>query len=442
MTHNEAPTPGTSEKANALKGQVQVPGDKSISHRSLMLASQAIGTSRITGLLEGEDVLRTAEALCNLGVTIERNADGVWSVEGVGVGGFAEPEHIFDMGNAGTGTRLMMGLLAPYPFTCLFTGDASLRKRPMKRVTAPLSQMGAEFWSRSNNRLPLAMKGSDQLLPIEYTLPVASAQVKSAILLAGLNTAGNTSVIEPVATRDHTERMLISMGADITTEEIHPGRKITIHGFPELNAQDIDVPGDPSSAAFLVVAALIVPGSSITIENVCMNRLRTGLFDTLIEMGADITYRNERVVAGEEIADMVVNYSELAGIEVPAARAPSMIDEYPILSIAAACAKGTTVMHGLEELRVKESDRLAVVEAGLNANGVECSTTEDSLAVIGGTVAGGGMVMTHLDHRIAMSFLVLGLVAEAPVSVDDASVMDTSFPNFSKLMNGLGAKIT
>lgn len=431
-----------SKQASALQGAINVPGDKSISHRSLMLASQAIGTSTIEGLLEGEDVIRTANAMRLLGASVSQEKDGTWVVEGVGVGGFQEPSDVIDMGNAGTGTRLLMGLLASYPFTSFFTGDSSLRSRPMKRVTIPLSDMGAQFWSRSETRLPLAMQGSNTLLPIEYTLPVASAQVKSAILLAGLNTEGKTSVIEPHATRDHTERMLRCMGADITMEETPQGRKITITGFPELKPQHFVVPGDPSSAAFPVVAALITPGSHITIENVCMNPLRTGVFTTLQEMGGDITFHNKREIAGEPVADIEVKHSQLHGVTVPAERAPSMIDEYPILSIAASCAKGTTAMLGLAELRVKESDRLAVMEKGLKSNGVNCTTTEDSMTVTGGKVPGGAQVATHLDHRIAMSFLTLGMVAETPVSIDDASVMETSFPGFVSLMNKIGATIS
>lgn len=430
-----------SEKSNPLKGEVRVPGDKSISHRSLMLASQAIGTSYISGLLEGEDVLHTAEAMRNLGVNAKRQDDGVWSVTGVGVGGFSEPEEVFDMGNAGTGTRLMMGLLASYPFVSVFTGDSSLRSRPMKRVTTPLISMGAEFWSRSKVRLPLTMKGNDNLLPIEYKLPVASAQVKSAVLLAGLNTSGSTVVIEPEATRDHTERMLKSMGANITSENTSEGKKITLSGYPELKPQNFVVPGDPSSAAFLVVAALIIPGSNIIIENICINPLRIGLFDTLIEMGGDIKFINHRSIAGEDVADIAVSYSKLKGVNVPESRAPSMIDEYPVLSIAAACAEGSTIMNGLEELRVKESDRLSAVENGLKENGVNCISTEDSLTVIGGNIPGGGLVETHLDHRIAMSFLILGTISQNPVSVDDSTIIDTSFPGFSNLMNGLGANI-
>lgn len=430
-----------SHAAKNLQGEVNIPGDKSISHRSLMLASQAIGVSTIEGLLEGEDVLCTAAALRHLGVDVIRNDDGSWKVQGVGVGGFCEPDDILDMGNAGTGTRLMMGLLAPYPFTSFFTGDASLRSRPMKRVTAPLGQMGAEFWSREGQRLPLAMRGSDALLPIDYTLPVASAQVKSAVLLAGLNTRGDTSVIEPVASRDHTERMLISMGAEINITHTDAGKKITLSGYPNLSPQQFVVPGDPSSAAFLVVAALIVPGSQVLIRNVCVNPLRIGLLTTLLEMGGDIRFHNEREIAGEPVADIEVTYSALKGVTVPAERAPSMIDEYPILSIAAAVSEGKTTMLGLAELRVKESDRLSVMEEGLRINGVECETTEDTMIVTGGKVAGGAQVATHLDHRIAMAFLTLGMVADQPVSVDDASVMETSFPGFISLVNQLGAEI-
>jgi 3-phosphoshikimate 1-carboxyvinyltransferase len=428
--------------SSPLSGTLTVPGDKSISHRALMLASQAIGQTQITGLLEGEDVLATAACLKKMGVNIRKNGDR-WIVDGVGVGGLSEPSDVLNMENAGTGARLMMGLLASYPFASFFTGDASLRKRPMGRVTAPLSEMGAQFIAHSGNRLPLVMQGGN-LTPMTYTLPVASAQVKSAVLLAGLNTPGKTTVIEKEPTRDHTERMLRFLGAEIDVTQQADGTHITLTGQPELTAKDIIVPGDPSSAAFVVVAATLVPGSDVTITNICMNPARTGLFTTLKEMGADITFINERSMAGDNVADIRVKHSPLTGITVPKERAPSMIDEYPILAVAAAFAKDVTKMEGLEELRVKESDRLTAVSNGLTACGVTHEAGENYLYVTGngGTQAhGGGTVTTHLDHRIAMSFLVMGMRTENPVSIDDGAMIATSFPGFVELMNRLGASI-
>lgn len=431
-----------SAKCEKLCGDITVPGDKSISHRSLLFASQAIGQSKISGLLEGEDVLATANALRSMGVEITTNDDSAWLVNGVGVGGLQAPDNVLDMGNAGTGVRLMMGLISSYDFSCIFTGDASLRSRPMGRVMNPLEQMGVEFESKEGGRLPLTVKGSSEITPITYELPVASAQVKSAILLAGLNCRGNTTVIEPIATRDHTELMLTGFGADINVIVNEFGaREIAIKGQPELKPMDIEVPGDPSSAAFLIVAALIVPDSEITIRNICMNPLRTGLFDSLQEMGADIKFTNEKVVAGEKVADIVAKYSKLKGVKIPASRAPSMIDEYPILSVAASYAQGETVMEGLEELKVKESDRLQAIADGLQQCGVEFELGDDSLTIKGGAVKGGGPIKTNLDHRIAMSFLVMGLNAQTPVSVDDASVMDTSFPGFAALLNSIGGNV-
>lgn len=436
--------PVVSSRSRKLAGQVTVPGDKSISHRALILASQAIGTSRILGLLEGEDVLNTAKALRSLGVHIHTLEDGSWEVVGVGTGGFSEPDNMLDMGNSGTGARLMMGLVATHNFTTFFTGDASLRGRPMGRVVAPLMQMGAQFVSRSNGRLPLAVIGSSDPVPVNYRLPVPSAQVKTAILLAALNTPGQTTIIEPEATRNHTELMLSHMGAQLEEEILEGGVKaISMEGYPELAAGEVHVPGDPSSAAFLVVAALITPGSSLTLEHVCINPLRIGLYETLREMGAHIELRNIRTLGGEQVADIYVESSSLKGVKVPAERAPSMIDEYPVLSVAAAFAEGETLMEGLAELRVKESDRLSAVAEGLQRCGVMFTLGEDFLKVQGcsGEVPGGGMVNTRMDHRIAMSFLVMGLATVKPVTVDEATMIDTSFPGFVALMGRIGADI-
>jgi len=415
-----------------------------------MFGALALGETTVRGLLEGEDVLATAAALRALGaeVTHEREA-GLWRIRGFGVGGGREPGDVLELGNSGTSARLLSGILASHPFTSVMTGDASLRRRPMQRVIDPLSRMGARFEGRDGGRMPLAIIGTDEMVPIEYRLPVASAQVKSAILLAGLNTAGETTVIEPEATRDHTERMLRYFGADVRVAPADPskkdggGKRITVVGWPELKGRDIVVPGDPSSAAFAVVAAAIRPGSDITVENVGINPLRAGLYQTLRDMGADIVFENEREVGGEPVADLHVKGGVLKGVEVPAERAPTMIDEYPILAVAASCAHGTTRMLGLAELRAKESDRLASVAAGLQANGVKHEMGAEDLIVhgTGSAPPGGGLVATHLDHRIAMSFLVLGLAAREPVAVDDASPIDTSFPGFTALMNGLGAKI-
>ncbi|MCF4166097.1 3-phosphoshikimate 1-carboxyvinyltransferase [Zavarzinia compransoris] len=433
--------PALSAKTSpALTGNVTVPGDKSISHRALILGGVAVGRTEVTGLLEGEDVLHTAECMRRLGATVERLGPGHWQVDGVGVGGLIEPADILDMGNSGTGARLLMGLVAGHPVTAIFTGDASLNRRPMARVTDPLSRMGARFVGRAGGRLPLAVVGARAPMPIEYRLPVASAQVKSAILLAGLCAPGETTVIEPEPTRDHSERLLGHFGAEVRVVDGADGeRRVTLRGQPELTAAPVVVPGDPSSAAFPVVAALIVPGSDVTVENVGLNPLRAGLFDTLIEMGADIAYLNRRVEGGEPVADLRVRHSALKGVTVPASRAPAMIDEYPVLAVAAAFAEGTTRMNGLAELRVKESDRLAAVAAGLAANGIAHEAGPDYLHVKGGAVAGGGTVATHLDHRIAMSFLVMGLAAGAPVTVDDVRMIDTSFPGFAAMMTGLGA---
>jgi len=433
-----------SGRVRALSGSVRVPGDKSISHRALMLGALAVGESVVGGLLEGDDVLRTAACMRALGAEITRRDDGRWHLFGRGVGGLSEPADLLDMGNSGTGARLLMGLVATHPFTSFFTGDASLRSRPMRRVTEPLARMGARFFTREGGRLPVAVIGTASPLPISYELPVASAQVKSALLLAGLNTPGETTVIEREATRDHTELMLRNFGADVRVEATETGgRAITVTGFPELTGRQFDVPADPSSAAFPAVAALLVEGSEIVLTGVGINPLRTGLYQTLREMGADLTFENRRDQAGEPVADLRVRASRLKGIDVPAERAPSMIDEYPILAVAAAFAEGTTRMTGLAELRVKESDRLAAMARGLAACGVSVEEEEDALIVHGKGRAptGDALIATHFDHRIAMAFLVLGMAAERPVAVNEAEAIDTSFPGFVTLMNGLGAAI-
>ena len=427
----------------ALSGAVRVPGDKSISHRSLMLAGMAVGESRIEGLLEGEDVLATAGALRAMGVELERGGTGSWRVWGVGVGGLAEPADVLDMGNAGTGARLLMGLLAGHGFTSFLTGDSSLRSRPMRRVIEPLSRMGAAFLSRGGGRLPLAVTGRTDLLPIVYESPVASAQVKSAVLLAGLHAPGATTVVEPQSSRDHSERMLAAMGAEVEVEPLAGGgRRVTVRGQPELRPQSFLVPGDPSSAGFPTVAAAVAPGSSVRLEGICLNPLRTGLYTTLREMGAEIAIEGERTVGGESVGDLVIRGGALQGVEVPAERAPAMIDEYPILSVAAAFARGTTAMRGLHELRVKESDRLATMAEGLAACGARVEVEGDDLIVHGGgPLAGGATIDAKLDHRIAMSFLVLGGLAREAVAVVGAEAIETSFPGFGTLMNGLGAAI-
>lgn len=440
MTHAK-PTPLSSSHATGLKGQIKVPGDKSMSHRSLMFGAIAMGQSRISGLLEAEDVVNTAKAMIALGAKAEKQTNGDWLVEGVGIGGLKSPMGELDFGNSGTGVRLAMGLMASTPITARCVGDASLSKRPMGRVTTPLQKFGATFDTAEGGRLPLTLHGAPNAKPVTYTLPMASAQVKSAVLLAGINTKGTTKVIEPVATRDHTERMLKAFGAKLDVTLVDGARHISIEGGHELQGQVIDIPGDPSSAAFPMVAALITPGSNIVIENIMLNPTRTGLIDTLIEMGGDIEIKNRRVAGGEDVGDLHVKYSKLNGITVPASRAPSMIDEYPILSVAASFADGITRMQGLEELRVKESDRLAAVEAGLRANGVKTASGKDWLEVSGGGARGGGMVITHMDHRIAMSFLVMGLASAQSTHIDDGAFIATSFPGFTDLLNGMGAKI-
>jgi 3-phosphoshikimate 1-carboxyvinyltransferase len=434
------PLPLAISARGPLRGTLTVPGDKSISHRSLMFAGLAVGESRIEGLLEGEDVLATAAAMRAMGAKIERDGDGVWHVWGVGVGGLLQPETALEMGNSGTSTRLLMGLVASHPITATFTGDASLSKRPMGRVIDPLSRMGADFTSSPGGRLPLTMRGLCPAVPIEYTLPVASAQVKSAVLLAGLNTPGITRVIEPVLTRDHSERMLAGFGANLTVEETPQGRIISIHGEAEFRPQQITVPGDPSSAAFWMVAASIVPGSDITVANVGLNPTRIGLITALRMMGADITEVNPRIVGGEPVADLRVLHAPLSAIEVPHDLAPSMIDEYPVLFVAAAFAEGRTIARGAEELRVKESDRIAAMVAALAPNGVPLEEFEDGLAITGtggGPIAGGAPVASKLDHRIAMSMAVAGLGAKADVIIDDVSPVATSYPGFFSTLDSL-----
>ena len=428
----------------ALRGTARVPGDKSVSHRSLMLSALAIGETRISGLLEGEDVLATAEAMRAMGAEVVRGDDGTWIVNGVGVGGLGEPASVIDMGNAGTGVRLLMGLVATHPITCTFTGDASLSRRPMERVMGPLRRFGTEFTARDGGLLPITVKGAESPVPVRAEMTVPSAQVKSAVLLAGLNTPGETCVIEKEATRDHTENMLRHFGAEVASKPWPDGGvEITLTGQPTLTANDIQVPADISSAAFPIVAALITPGSDVTISAVGLNPLRAGLIQTLQEMGADLHVENERVEGGEPVGDIRVKAGPLEGIDVPPGRAPSMIDEYPVLAVCAAFAQGTTRMTGLAELRVKESDRLAAMVDGLTACGVTVRSGDDWMEVDGTGKAprGGAMIAVDLDHRIAMSFLVLGCATTEPVSIDDAQAIATSFPGFAELMNDLGAAI-
>lgn len=446
MSGHGTPIPMTSSKCGPLSGQAHVPGDKSISHRSLILGAMAVGETRITGLLEGEDVLDTAGAMRAFGAEVTDHGGGEWSVHGVGVGGFAEPDQVINCGNSGTGVRLLMGAMATTPICVTFTGDASLNSRPMARVTDPIALFGAQAVGRAGGRLPMTIQGARDPIPVRYAVPMPSAQVKSAVLLAGLNAPGETVVIEREATRDHTERMLTGFGADIRTEDTDEGRVITLTGQPELRPQTIVVPRDPSSAAFPVCAALISEGSDVVVPNIGLNPTRAGLFTTLREMGADLTYENEREEGGEPVADLHARFSPaLRGIEVDPARAASMIDEYPVLSVVAAFADGDTIMRGVKELRVKESDRIDAMATGLRACGVEVEEGEDWWSVKGrghGNVPGGATCASHLDHRIAMSFMVLGMGAENPVSVDDASPIATSFPIFEPLMAGLGARIS
>ncbi len=442
MSHAGDPQPMTSRPSGSLRGEAQVPGDKSVSHRALILGALAMGETRITGLLEGQDILDTAKAMQAFGAQVERQGPGEWSVHGVGTGGFGEPETAIDCGNSGTGVRLIMGAMATTPVSATFTGDASLSRRPMARVTDPLAMFGAEITAREGGRLPVTIRGATDPVPVSYRSPVASAQIKSAILLAGLNAPGETVVTEPEQTRDHTERMLAGFGAQVRTETTPEGHVVRLTGRPELRAQSVAVPRDPSSAAFPVAAALIVPGSEIRVPGVSRNPTRDGLYTTLQEMGADITFENDRIEGGEPVADLLIRHSRLKGVNVPAERASSMIDEFPILSVIAAFAEGKTVMNGVAELRVKESDRIDAMARGLEANGVRVEETPDSMTVHGmQKVPGGGRAATHLDHRIAMSFLVLGLATQAPVSIDDGGPIATSFPDFLPLMQGLGADL-
>jgi 3-phosphoshikimate 1-carboxyvinyltransferase len=433
----------TAARGQPLRGRARVPGDKSISHRALILGALAVGATRISGLLEGEDVINTGKAMRALGARVTRAGGGSWQIEGVGVGGLAQPGEFLDFGNSGTGCRLVMGAVAGCPIDATFDGDASLRKRPMQRVLDPLTRIGAKVTTvGEGGRLPIRLQGARDPIPIVYEPPVASAQLKSAVLLAGLGAPGTTTVFEKEATRDHTERMLSHFGAEVAVEIVGQGRRIMVTGQPELTPAQVLVPADPSSAAFPMVGALIRQGSDIIIEAVMTNPLRTGLFETLLEMGASIETLAVRRDGGEEVADLRVRGSSLKGVEVPAVRAPSMIDEYPILAVAAACADGVTTMRGLKELRVKESDRLAATAAMLQVNGVEFDIDGDDLIVRGrGFVPGGGQVATHMDHRIAMSALMLGLGADKPVQADDVSFVATSFPGFPDLMRSLGADL-
>lgn len=445
MSSHGTAKPMTAPKSGPLKGVAQVPGDKSISHRALIFGAMAVGETKITGLLEGQDVLDTARAMQAFGATVTQQGAGAWSVQGVGIGGFSEPVDVIDCGNSGTGVRLIMGTMATSAMTATFTGDASLRKRPMGRVTDPLSLFGTQAFGRKGGRLPMTVVGAPNAAGVRYALPVASAQVKSAVLLAGLNARGETVVIEREPTRDHSERMLMGFGAKLDVSKTAEGHVITLLGQPELRAQTVAVPRDPSSAAFPVCAALIIEGSDIMVPGVSQNLTRNGLYITLVEMGADITFENQRLEGGEPVADLRVRFSDtLQGVEVPPARAPSMIDEYPILSVVAAFSNGTTVMRGVKELRVKESDRIDAMARGLQACGVRIEEDEDTLIVHGmgaGGVPGGATALTHLDHRIAMSFLICGMAAKSPVSIDDAGAIATSFPIFTPLMTALGATL-
>jgi 3-phosphoshikimate 1-carboxyvinyltransferase len=440
-----ASSPLTARRAGAITGRVRVPGDKSISHRALILGALTVGETQISGLLEGEDVINTGNAMRALGASVERSGQGAWRVHGVGVGGLREPRGVLDFGNSGTGCRLVMGAVAGCPVTATFDGDASLRKRPMRRILDPVALIGARALRVSDGgRLPLTLAGARDPIPVVYHTPVPSAQIKSAVLLAGLAAPGETTVIESEASRDHTERMLRHFGAEVRVEaEGAAGRKITVKGEVELVPASVVVPADPSSAAFPLVAALIVLGSDMILTDVMTNPLRTGLITTLREMGAHIETLDRRREGGEELADFRVRASALHGVEVPAARAPSMIDEYPVLAVAASFAEGTTVMRGLKELRVKESDRLSAVAEGLRANGVAVEIAGDDLIVHGkGRPSGGGTVATHMDHRIAMAFLVMGLASAQPVRVDDAAIIATSFPDFAPLLRAAGADLS
>ena len=445
MSLNPKPTVMRALSSSSLKGVVSIPGDKSISHRSLILGALAIGQTRITGLLEGQDVLDTAKAMAAFGAVVKKNDQSEWLVDGVGVGGFAEPSNVVDCGNSGTGVRLIIGAMSTTPINATFTGDHSLNSRPMERVTDPLSKFGVTTFGRSKGRLPMTVIGARSPIPVKYDVPVPSAQVKSALLLAALNAPGETIITEKEITRDHTERMLSSFGADISVENISNRRSIKLCGHSELNGQNICVPSDPSSAAFPICAAIIVEGSDILVPNITLNETRAGLYKTLIEMGANLSFENEREESGEPVADIRACFSpDLKGVEVPPERAASMIDEYPILSVVAANATGNTIMRGVKELRVKESDRIDVMAKGLRTNGVFVDEGEDWWAVKGngmGSVKGGSICQTFLDHRIAMSFLVLGLSSQNYVEIDDCLPIKTSFPNFIELMLGIGANM-
>ena len=445
MSLNPKPTVMRALSSSSLKGVVSIPGDKSISHRSLILGALAIGQTRITGLLEGQDVLDTAKAMAAFGAVVKKNDQSEWLVDGVGVGGFAEPSNVVDCGNSGTGVRLIIGAMSTTPINATFTGDHSLNSRPMERVTDPLSKFGVTTFGRSKGRLPMTVIGARSPIPVKYDVPVPSAQVKSALLLAALNAPGETIITEKEITRDHTERMLSSFGADISVENISNRRSIKLCGHSELNGQNICVPSDPSSAAFPICAAIIVDGSDILVPNITLNETRAGLYKTLIEMGANLSFENEREESGEPVADIRACFSpDLKGVEVPPERAASMIDEYPILSVVAANATGNTIMRGVKELRVKESDRIDVMAKGLRTNGVFVDEGEDWWAVKGngmGSVKGGSICQTFLDHRIAMSFLVLGLSSQNYVEIDDCLPIKTSFPNFIELMLEIGANM-
>jgi len=440
MSAPQIQRPLAARRSGPLRGTAAVPGDKSISHRALILGALTVGETRISGLLEAGDVLDTAKVMRQFGAQATRDPQGMWRVWGTGVGGWGAPADILDFGNSGTGSRLVMGAMATTHITAVFDGDTSLRKRPMKRVLEPLEKFGATWEAREGALMPLTLNGADLPIRIDHEVTVASAQVKSALILGALGAAGRSRIAQTSLTRDHTEKMLKAFGANVSVEPLKQGEIVHVMGEVELKPCTIDVPRDPSSAAFPLVAALIVPGSEVTIPGVLLNERRIGLIDTLKDMGADITVSNARESGGERIGDLVARHSTLKGVEVPPDRAPSMIDEYPILSVAAAFAEGRTVMRGLEELRVKESDRLAAIVAGLRANGVNVDESEDGMIVHGGDVAGGGRVVTHMDHRIAMSFLVMGLAAKTAVTVDDVSMIATSFPTFENLMEGIGVE--
>ena len=443
MSGRDKPIPMSSKRVTNLRGQAKVPGDKSISHRSLILGALSVGQTKIHGLLEGQDVIDTAKAMSSFGALVEKHENGYWTVDGFGVGGFAEPEKVIDCGNSGTGVRLIMGAMSTTNITATFTGDASLNRRPMARITEPLNLFGAKTYGRRLGKLPITVVGAASAVPITYQTPVASAQIKSAILFAGLNTAGETTVIEKEKTRDHTERMLRGFGAEVETETTREGHIIRVKGYPELLPQEIKVPRDPSSAAFPVCAALITEGSDVLVPNIGLNPTRSGLFETLREMNANITFENESFQGGEPVADIRAKFSpNMIGIDVPPERAASMIDEYPILSVVASFAKGKTVMREVNELRVKESDRIDAMAKGLRSNGLSIQEGEDWWSVEGREidgVKGGGLCETFLDHRIAMSFLILGMASKSSVKIDDSSPITTSFPIFESLMAELGA---